>query len=381
MASNLTLSYPNRCDECNITDANPSIWSSKLPLDNLHNKVLKKVARTNVGNRSAELQINLLYEPREIGVVALANHNFTTSAKVRIIGYSQYDCTGLVRFDSGSEFRAWAILNPTDNGVIPFESKNWFLGTVEESQRKDYTSLVTYFADDNQMCRSFKIIISDPATVSAASNTSNTIGLGALNFTVGAGLGFYAGQKITLYQTGTPHNYVSGLVTNYNPTTGALTILVNERGGSGTINTWSVINGDNYLQFGRLFLGRTIEPNYNTEYGDLSQGYTDLTEIDRAIDNTKYPYKRPKMRTISAVLKHLNKQEAFSGFYDAQREVGLSGELLYAFSKPEYIGNINMTKDKNFYAQTFLCNFSELNPIDFAYVNGFSTALKLEEIV
>jgi hypothetical protein len=87
------------------------------------------------------------------------------------------------------------------------------------------------------------------------------------------------------------------------------------------------------------------------------------------------------MRTLSCILKHLDKDEAFSGFYDAQREVGLSGELLYSYSKPEYIGNINITVDKNFYARTFLCNFSELSPIDNPYFNGFQTSLKLEEIV
>jgi hypothetical protein len=40
-----------------------------------------------------------------------------------------------------------------------------------------------------------------------------------------------------------------------------------------------------------------------------------------------------------------------------------------------------MTVDKNFYARTFLCNFSELSPIENPFVNGFQTALKLEEIV
>jgi hypothetical protein len=49
------------------------------------------------------------------------------------------------------------------------------------------------------------------------------------------------------------------------------------------------------------------------------------------------------------------------------REVGLSGELIYAYSKPEYMkdatNNYNMTEDKNYYARTFLCNFSELKSL------------------
>lgn len=145
-------------------------------------------------------------------------------------------------------------------------------------------------------------------------------------------------------------------------------------------------NADHYLEIGRIFLGSTIEPEINPEWGDIAHGYVDLTEVQRA-GATKYFYEQPKMRTLDVLLKHLSQSEALSGFYDAQREVGLSGEVLYAFSKPEYIVddagtiNQNMTKDENFYAMTFLANFVELSPITRGYYEGFSTALKLEEII
>jgi hypothetical protein len=386
MTSNVSLSYPNRISESNITETTATTWNSTLPLSNVQNPVIKRVARTNIGYRTSTLKLNLPYEPRSIGVMSLINHNLTTNAKVRFIGYSGLDFTGDIRFDSGAEFRAWTILYPIYSNYaasdkIPWESRNWWLGSIEEEQRKSYTSMATYYPDENAMVRSIKIIINDTPTISATSTTSVTVGTGSKSFTVNTGLNFIAGQEITIYKTSDNTTFVSGKITSYNSSTGALVLNSTSYGGTGAHSAWSVINGENYIEIGRIFLGRTIEPKLNPEYGDLSQGYIDLTEIQRSIDNTKYYYIKPKMRTLSCVLKHLDKDEAFSGFYDAQREVGLSGELLYAYSKPEYIGSINITVDKNFYARTFLCNFSELSPIENPYFNGFQTALKLEEIV
>jgi hypothetical protein len=308
MPSNISLSYPNRIDECLISDAyQANNWSTQLPLINVQNKVLKKVARTNLGITGVVLKINLPSEPRFIGCVALANHNLSVNATLRVMGYYGLDFSGELQFDSTPYFRAFPIIHPNDSGHYAWESKDFWLGTISEQERKSYTALATFYAPENKLCRSVQIAISDSS------------------------------------------------------------------------------NPDGYLQIGRIFLGQCIEPHYNPEFGDISQGYVDLTEVQRAGDNTKYFYIKPKMRTLSCVLKHLNQAEAFSGFYDAQREVGLSGEMLYAFSKPEYIKdgttNINMTVDKNFYARAFLCNFSELSPIDMAYANGFRTALKLEEII
>jgi len=386
VTSNVSLSYPNRCDVCEISDDNPADWSTTLPLSNIQNKVLKRVARTLTGIRATVLKVNLPYEARSIGVVSVINHNFTTSAKVRFIGYSELDFAGDVRFDSGANFRAWTILHPIfANGLageaIPWESRNWWSGTIEEEQRKGYTSMCTYYPPENQMIRSVKIIIDDTTTAATTSTTSVTVGLGDKTFTVGTGLTLIAGQEVTIYKTSDIGTFVSGKIKSYNSTTGSLVLNATMYGGTGSHSAWSLINGDNYLEIGRIFLGRTVEPRINPEYGDISQGYVDLTEIQRSIDNTKYFYVKPKMRTLSCVFKSLSQAEAFSGFYDAQREVGLSGELLYTYSKPEYIGDINMTVDKNFYARTFLCNFSELSPIDNPFVGRFQTALKLEEIV
>lgn len=320
--SNISLSYPNRIDECTLTGTSAN-WTANLPLSNIQNPVLKKVARTVNGVNASGTQISVtlglvLPKRREIGCIAIANHNFTTNAKVQVLGFYNADFTNTAiqiaagkstQFDSGVNYFAYPRLFPAESGKYPFTDPNWWYGTIESDRLREYTPLATFFPEKNYEVMSVLITITD---------------------------------------------------TN---------------------------NPDNYLEMGRVFIGRTIEPKNNPEYGDISQGYIDLSETQRAVNNTKYHYIRPKMRTLSCTLKHLDKDEAFGGFYDAQREVGLTGEMLYAFSKPEYVGSvnndggINMTTDKSFYQRSFLCNFSDLSPVDMPYVNGYATALKLEEIV
>ncbi len=386
--SNIVLIYPNRLDECVISDATPANWSVKLPLTNIQNPVIKKVARTNIGVRTVTLKINLANQVRSIGGIAIINHNLTTNAKVRIEGFGGLDfknSAGVTqttgdRFDNGNLYRAYPIINPHDNGKNPFESRNWWLGSVDEAERKSYTPVTAYYPPDNQMCQSLRITITDTVTVGATSTAGVLIGKGQKTFTgLSVSNAFYSGQKITIYSNANNANFMSGEVSSCVGDT--LILNVSAIGGNGTSTDWQIISGDNFLQIGRIIIGKAIEPARNPEYGDYSIGYTDLSEKQLASDNTKYFYLKPKMRVVNFTLKHLNHTEALSGFLDAQRELGLSGELLFTLSKPDYVGNINMPADKNTYANTFLCNFAELNPLTNVYVGGWSNTLKLEEIV
>lgn len=77
----------------------------------------------------------------------------------------------------------------------------------------------------------------DPATVvNDTSATSNTIGTGALTFTVTAAMGYIVGQPITA--TATAGNAVTGVVASYSGTT--LVITVNQTQGSGTFTSWTI---------------------------------------------------------------------------------------------------------------------------------------------
>lgn len=72
------------------------------------------------------------------------------------------------------------------------------------------------------------------------STTSLLIGAGTKTFTTQANRGFAVGQRINLTSQADVANYMAGICTAYNSTTGAMTITADEFGGSGTFADWSV---------------------------------------------------------------------------------------------------------------------------------------------
>jgi hypothetical protein len=74
---------------------------------------------------------------------------------------------------------------------------------------------------------------------STTSVTSLTIGTGSKSLTCGTGKSYSVGQQMSISNNGT--NYMTGNVTSYNPTTGALVVNVTAIGGSGTFSSWTVV--------------------------------------------------------------------------------------------------------------------------------------------
>lgn len=77
-------------------------------------------------------------------------------------------------------------------------------------------------------------------SITAASSTSLTVGTGSKSLTIGADKGFIPGMEIVVAYTTTPTNRMTGTVTSYNATTGALVVNVTSVQGSGTYAAWSI---------------------------------------------------------------------------------------------------------------------------------------------
>lgn len=71
------------------------------------------------------------------------------------------------------------------------------------------------------------------------STTSLTIGTGTKAFTTQTGKAWVAGQGFFLASTASPLNWMSGVLTAYNASTGAATLEVDTIGGSGTFAAWT----------------------------------------------------------------------------------------------------------------------------------------------
>lgn len=73
------------------------------------------------------------------------------------------------------------------------------------------------------------------------STTSLTLSNGTKSLTVGTGLDYTPVQSVVIAETSDPVNrFMSGEVTSYNPTTGALVVDVKHHTGTGTFATWTV---------------------------------------------------------------------------------------------------------------------------------------------
>lgn len=84
------------------------------------------------------------------------------------------------------------------------------------------------------------IVQNAAANYNSTSTTSVAIGTGSKSLTVDTGKLYAVGQFVIASSASGPSNYMSGQVTAYNATTGALTINVTTIGGSGTKTDWIV---------------------------------------------------------------------------------------------------------------------------------------------
>jgi hypothetical protein len=82
------------------------------------------------------------------------------------------------------------------------------------------------------------------AGFTATSTTSLSIGTGSKTWTVQANRSFLPGAYITAADSANPTTkYMSGVVTSYNASTGALAVTVDDTAGSGTVASWNISIG------------------------------------------------------------------------------------------------------------------------------------------
>ena len=152
--ANITLAYPNRIDQGTVSGGS---WLTTLPLVNIQNRRLSKLARSsNLLVASTQFNISLSAS-RSIGCVALVNHNLSVSATVRIRGNSTNSFTTPL-YDSG-QVSVWP------SGMIPqalleWEDDNFWLGTVAQEAIAGYKAPFAVFFN-NQNLQYFLIEITD----------------------------------------------------------------------------------------------------------------------------------------------------------------------------------------------------------------------------
>src|SRR6266702_1507315 len=105
--SNLLLASQNRADECTLTLGS---YAAGLPLNNLKDRQITKVARSTNALAASSLFLAALTTLRPIRVLALINTNCSRDATYRWRVYTDAGLTDLV-YDSGTldVFPAWTL--------------------------------------------------------------------------------------------------------------------------------------------------------------------------------------------------------------------------------------------------------------------------------
>lgn len=273
---NVTICYPNRVVESTLAGGS---WVSTLPLNNLKDRVIKKRARS-VDLTAANTKFNATWtRARPISVIALAGHNFSTSATIQIKIYDEAAMTTLL-YDSGV-VNVWpSIYESTD---LEWEYDNFWLGTVNDLDRDNFTPLFTHFVN-------------------------------------------IEATPIAKYMT---------------------------------VEMFDTTNSDGYVEIGRLFFGDAWQPTLNASLG-LQFGYSTSTGVESTLDDTEYFDRRTPKRSVNFNLDHLVVNEAFGRVFDIQRQQGIDGEILFAYTKQDVLYS---------YERRFLGRLSQLDAIAEPYVD------------
>jgi hypothetical protein len=284
----VTLCYPNRANESALTGGS---WLVNLPLNNMKDRILSKVSRsTNLLTTSTTFNITFPQE-RSTDVIALANHNLSTSALVRIRLYANEGMTILIE-DSGW-FDVWPSIIPTRETEWEFD--NWWDGKPRQEDIALYTKLLIHRLVETRTPKVIRIDIDD---------------------------------------TGNP---------------------------------------DGYVKIGRLFVSKAWQPEYNASYG-ISYGYSTEADIDVAMDMNRTEYFRqytPK-RTVSFSLEQLDETAGFQNILRMQKEIGITGEVLYTENSIEPMSD---------FAKSFIGRLSSANPLVNPYFESFSSGVDIIEIL
>lgn len=87
-------------------------------------------------------------------------------------------------------------------------------------------------------------------------------------------------------------------------------------------------NPAGYIQIGRLFAGGGISPEYGMAYGASDQ-WEDSSVIEASIGGSEYFDARRRCRVARFAIEAINQTTEFRQFYEMQRRLGTTGEVLY----------------------------------------------------
>ncbi|MCK5297126.1 MAG: hypothetical protein KAJ75_09580, partial [Alphaproteobacteria bacterium] len=185
--NNCILAYPNRVDDSATTFSGGS-WETALPLSNLKNRYLTKVARSTDAQKANTILNVDLATNRFVQVFALLKHNISNSGYIRVRAWDDAEHT-IMLYDSDWKW-AWPVVYA--DGQLEWEDDEWW--TMSWPADTNYPLFHLIVLDTPVSARYWSVEIDDE------DNPAGYIEAGRLvmasgwqpdkNFSYGAGLGW-----------------------------------------------------------------------------------------------------------------------------------------------------------------------------------------------
>lgn len=194
--ANVFLAWQNRTDEGTLSGGS---WQASLPLANLQNRQVQKVARSSNALAASTQFVLDLGQARSIGVLALVVHNISVTGSVRITA-SDSPAFSTLYYDSGA-VPVWPS-GMVPQALLEWEDDNFWLGTLSQNARAGFQSPYIHILPSAVNMRYWKVEVIDTA------NPDGFVQIGRLflaqgwrpgiNYAFGAELGY---QDPTLVET------------------------------------------------------------------------------------------------------------------------------------------------------------------------------------
>ena len=152
--ANAILAYGNLVDSATLSGGS---WLSTLPLTNLQDRRLGKVARS-ASTDTSDTQFDIdLGQSRLVRVVGLVGHNFTLTAQYRIRLSNAADF-GTTVADSGWS-DVWPVVYPL--GSVPWGSLSFWSGRYSAEEIAGYTGTLVFILPTSTTARYARVEIDD----------------------------------------------------------------------------------------------------------------------------------------------------------------------------------------------------------------------------
>lgn len=152
--ANAILAYGNQIDGATLTGGS---WVSTLPLANLQDRTLGRVARST-GVLTTQTQFDIDFGgTRLLRVFALVAHNFSIAARYRF-RFATDPAFSTVVLDTGWT-DVWPVVYPL--GTVPWGSPSWWTGKYSAEEIEGYTASCTYIFASATNARYVRVEIDD----------------------------------------------------------------------------------------------------------------------------------------------------------------------------------------------------------------------------